>query len=429
VGGIVKSGEYAIYLNEMTMARYALRGSSTRVLPASDYGLQLGEGQAIIAVSDKASLSTLPKAGEIISIHGHSMNVSGIKVSSDFYDEWLGLNNVKKLSRDEYYAGMSEAEINEKYFEYDEYFYDQLDNFIRDCYIVSQGNITPWLYVVKGVDVKPVYYSAEYYLALEFKAENGRFPTKAEYDSTLAGLPGFDYDAYYKQIDMYQNEFYGSNNGGIYHTTALVSDSDYIRISKLYGENHQSISDGVGYTKYLVVHSSDPALTEAWLNEKIGHIPDGDYYKTIITPDDIMAEVIAYESETVTGTLIALVAILVVMAVCMYFIMRASLMSRIKEVGIYRAIGVSKKNILFRFGVESTLLSLLTVMVGYLVTGILVSLSLGLSPMVANILFYPPWYALLVMIVLMAMSIVSGLLPVFGLLRNTPSEILAKYDV
>ena len=430
VGGIVKSGEYAIYLDDMTMARYALtKGDDARVLPASDYGIQLADGQAIMVAPNAESFTTVPKLGESITIHGHSMQVSEIKVGSDFYDEWLSLNNISKLSRDEYFSGKTDEEINEKYFEYDEYYYDQLDSFIRDHYIVSQGDITPWLYVVKGVDVKPIHYSADYYLALEFKAQKGRYPTKAEYDSTLAGLPGFDYNEFYRLMDSYQDEFYGSGNS-IYYTTALVSDNDYIKISKLYGDNHSSISEYVGYyTRYLVVHSSDPALTEAWLTEKIGHIPDGEYYKTIMTPDDIMDELISDQSETITGTLIALVAILVIMAVCMYFIMRASLMSRIREVGIYRAIGVSKKNILFRFGVESALLSLLTVIVGYLATSVFIWLALGLSPMVAEIFFYPPWYALIVLVILGAMSLVSGLLPVFGLLGKTPSEILAKYDV
>ena len=78
---------------------------------------------------------------------------------------------------------------------------------------------------------------------------------------------------------------------------------------------------------------------------------------------------------------------------------------------------------------ESALLSLLTVMVGYVATSVIIGLSLGLSPMVAEIFFYPPWYALIVLLILGAMSLVSGLLPVFGLLGKTPSEILAKYDV
>ena len=428
VGGIVKSGEYAIYLDEMTMARYALmKSDDAHVRPASDYGIQLSEGQLVMAITDSTGLSSAPKIGESITVHGYTLNVSDVKVGTDFYDEWLNVNNISKISRDEYFKGMSESAVDQRYFEYDEYYYDHLDSFIRDCYIIPRGNITPWLYVVKGVDVKPVYYSADYYLALEFKAKNGRYPTKAEYDSTLSGLFGFDYSEYYKLIDMYQDEFYSHDE--IYYTTALVSDSDYIKISKAYGDNHPSISEYMSFIKYLVVHSSDPALTEAWLTERIGHIPDGEYYKTIITPADIMDEVISDKSETITGTLIALVAILSVMAVCMYFIMRASLMSRIKEVGIYRAIGVSKKNILFRFGVESALLSLCTVIVGYLATGVVISLALGLSPMVEEILFYPTWYALVVLVVLGAMSLLSGLLPVYALLRKTPSEILAKYDV
>jgi ABC-type antimicrobial peptide transport system permease subunit len=46
--------------------------------------------------------------------------------------------------------------------------------------------------------------------------------------------------------------------------------------------------------------------------------------------------------------------------------MRSALMNRIREVGIYRAIGVSKKNLVSRFAIESAVLSALTVLVGYL---------------------------------------------------------------
>lgn len=431
VGGIVKSGEYAIYLDEMTMARYALRGSYTRVLPASDFGITLDAGKALIAVGESSMASAAPKLGESIRLNGHTLSVSDIKVHADFYDQWLTDNGIEKISREEFFEGASDAEIIERYFEYDEYYYDQLDGYIRDCYILSGGNITSWLYVAKGIDVRPTYYSADYYLALEFKAKNGRFPTLTEYEESLAGLPGFDYEAFYAIQDRYVNEFYSSGKDSIYYTTALVSDADYIAISKTYGESHASLSEGGSYMMYLVVHSSDPAATKAWLTDKLGHIPEDEfsYYKTLVTPDDIMNEVIEDQRETITGTLVTLVAILCVMAVCMYFIMRASLMSRIKEVGIYRAIGVSKKNILFRFGVETALLSALTILVGYLATSIFVGLALGVSPMVSDIFFYPMWYALIVLAVLVLMSLVFGLLPVFGLLRRTPSEILAKYDV
>jgi ABC-type antimicrobial peptide transport system permease subunit len=113
----------------------------------------------------------------------------------------------------------------------------------------------------------------------------------------------------------------------------------------------------------------------------------------------------------------------------MYFIMRSSLMNRIREIGIYRAIGVSKRNILLRFGVEASLVSAGTVLVGYLVSGIFIRLLEHISPNAETIFYYPTWYALLVMVVLLGETILCGILPVISLLRKTPSEILAKYDV
>ena len=117
------------------------------------------------------------------------------------------------------------------------------------------------------------------------------------------------------------------------------------------------------------------------------------------------------------------------MSVCMYFIMRSSLMIRIKEVGIYRAIGVSKRNMIFKFLVEAAVLSALTVFVGYLCTSAFVFAVLGASSAVAQVFFYPVWLALVVLAVLTLLSLFFGILPIMLLLRKTPSEILAKYDI
>ena len=113
----------------------------------------------------------------------------------------------------------------------------------------------------------------------------------------------------------------------------------------------------------------------------------------------------------------------------MYFIMRSSLMNRIKEVGIYRAIGVSKKNLLFKFLIESIVLTVCTVFVGFLLTSLFVYSCLNSSKLVADIFFYPFWFALIDLLVLFSLSTICGILPIFSLLRKTPSEILSKYDI
>ena len=127
--------------------------------------------------------------------------------------------------------------------------------------------------------------------------------------------------------------------------------------------------------------------------------------------------------------LISMAVMLVIMSVCMYFIMRSSLMIRIKEVGIYRAIGVSKKNMIYKCLVESAVLATLTVFLGYLCTSVFIFAVSGSSGTVMQIFFYPWWMALAVLVVLGALSLFFGVLPIMLLLRKTPSEILAKYDI
>ena len=124
-----------------------------------------------------------------------------------------------------------------------------------------------------------------------------------------------------------------------------------------------------------------------------------------------------------------MVVVVVLLSLCMYFIMRSSLLSRVKEAGIYRAIGTSKRNILFKFLMETLVLTTLTVFIGFLLMSGFIFLCFSLSSMVKSIFFYPVWLALIVLVVLYAICLLCGVLPVFSLLRKTPSEILAKYDI
>ena len=109
--------------------------------------------------------------------------------------------------------------------------------------------------------------------------------------------------------------------------------------------------------------------------------------------------------------------------------MRSALMSKVKEIGIYRAIGVKKKNIVYRFFIETLTVTTLTVFVGYMIANIFLIILESASSLIASIFYYPFWLAITVIAVLYAICIVCGLIPVRLLLRKTPSEILSKYDV
>ena len=126
---------------------------------------------------------------------------------------------------------------------------------------------------------------------------------------------------------------------------------------------------------------------------------------------------------------IMLVIVCAVLSLCLYFIMRSALLGDIKEVGISRAIGVSRKNLCYRYFVETMVLFALTIFVGYLLTSWLMAALSAMGSGLMMIVYYPWWIALAALALIFAVTTVCGQLPIRTLLRRTPAEILAKYDI
>ena len=133
------------------------------------------------------------------------------------------------------------------------------------------------------------------------------------------------------------------------------------------------------------------------------------------------------------GTFVMLAIMLVivcsVLSLCLYFIMRSALLGDIKEVGINRAIGVSRRNLCYRYFVETMVLFVLTIFVGYLLTSWLMAALSAMGNGLMMIVYYPWWIALAALALIFAVTTLCGQLPIRTLLRRTPAEILAKYDI
>ena len=228
-----------------------------------------------------------------------------------------------------------------------------------------------------------------------------------------------------------------------------MSDADYISLSKRQGETHPSAKeteyyfydvyyegeyeDYVIYSNaiYTLIHSNDPEKTDAWLRSAFPNLEESDdsARKKLISPTDVYESIVESGAEEITADLIAMAIIIAITSVCMYFIMHASVMNRIKEIGIYRAIGVSKKNLIFKFFIEAALLTVLTVLVGYILSSIFLGVITNGTSLIADIFYYPVWLALAVLGTVCSVTLFFGTLPIILLLRKTPSQILAKYDI
>lgn len=119
------------------------------------------------------------------------------------------------------------------------------------------------------------------------------------------------------------------------------------------------------------------------------------------------------------------IVILIASSLFLYFLMRSSLFSRIYEVGVYRALGISKFNLYKMFFTEIFLITFITSFFGVLG----VSLFVIQANKLGELIFFPFYIPLISFGAFLLINTFVGLLPVNKLLRLFPAEILSKYDI
>lgn len=118
--------------------------------------------------------------------------------------------------------------------------------------------------------------------------------------------------------------------------------------------------------------------------------------------------------------------IVIISLIEIYLIVRSSFLSRVKEVGILRSIGVKRKDIYKMFMGEILSITLISSVPGLIVMGYI---SYTLSKIsVLNIVIN--WYVVLIsLVIILVFNTLFGLLPVYKTIRKTPHEILSRNDV
>ncbi|MFW6319128.1 MAG: ABC transporter permease, partial [Bacillota bacterium] len=121
--------------------------------------------------------------------------------------------------------------------------------------------------------------------------------------------------------------------------------------------------------------------------------------------------------------------VIVASAISFFFVIRSSMISRIYEIGVFRSLGTKKTHILKRFAIETAVLTTFSSFIGFsIMTYILYSAqqAIGDAFTIAHVSFLS---VLTGIALLYAINILSGLLPVFILLRKTPAQINTQYDL
>lgn len=141
------------------------------------------------------------------------------------------------------------------------------------------------------------------------------------------------------------------------------------------------------------------------------------------------AQIFQQENFMVFG-IFALV-LLIIIAIFIYFIMRSRMISDIYPIGVYRSIGAPRIKIVLKFVCDILVTITLTSLLGYLITMFIfqtiaanINDTLSMNALKSSYLF-----SSLGVLILYVFNLIFGLLPIFLLMRKTPAEIIAKYDI
>lgn len=132
--------------------------------------------------------------------------------------------------------------------------------------------------------------------------------------------------------------------------------------------------------------------------------------------------------DSIVITLVIAGIILLISLVEIFLMVRSSFLSRVKEVGILRAIGLKKKDIYKMFLGEIIAITTLSSVPGYLLMIYILKTVITL-PLMKDQFTLNQTVLIAAIILIYLFNIFVGLLPVFNTLKKTPAAILSRTDI
>lgn len=303
------------------------------------------------------------------------------------YDNFIGESVYLKDSQEYKIVGISDTSSPSIYAS-DSELINIIDNFINDDYLIEETT------------------SYKDYKRVNASLTSGRYPVN-DYEVIVSEFNKYDYPLN-KEIDNKIGNtrlkvvgYYKSNE-----TSDFLVSENTIKNKLIFNSNNfvisskdkKSVINELKSEKYNVVDTYENSLSTYKKNLK-----------------DANKSKIMYSSVIVVISLIE-----------MYLIIRSSFLSRVKEVGILRSIGIKRKDIYKMFMGEILSITLISSVPGLLfMSYVLYTLS---KIEVLNILINPLVFIISLLIVVF-FNLIFGLLPVYRIVKKTPHEILSRNDV
>lgn len=130
----------------------------------------------------------------------------------------------------------------------------------------------------------------------------------------------------------------------------------------------------------------------------------------------------------VKNTLLVSGIILAISLIEIFLMIRSSFLSRIKEIGIYRAIGVKKKDIYAMFASEILSITTIASVPGLLFMAYILKVISSIKSL-SGMFLINKGIVVLAIIFVYLFNLIIGLIPVFNVLRKRPASILSRHDL
>ena len=307
----------------------------------------------------------------------------------------------------------------------------------RIAKITSMDNFT----IVGITDlVSPsIYVNEDMFIDIIYNSKN----ISDEYEEENEGTTGLqDYNLFKDKIRITK----GREPTNDYETIVNVSNEEYMKLDK---ETSVKVGDRklkvVGYydsadelNNYFV--NTNTLKTSLILKTKKLTVYATDKTKTIDAfrssyemniYDNYQQDRENYVASRVKSNNLLLASATIVLAISLieiFLMSRSSFLSRVKEVGIYRAIGVKKKDIYIMFSGEIIAISVLTSLTGIILCAYIMKV-LSKAAFMQNLILVNATTVLEAIIICFGFNLLVGLIPVFATLRKTPAAILARTDL
>lgn len=198
-----------------------------------------------------------------------------------------------------------------------------------------------------------------------------------------------------------------------YYDNIIINDEVY---NELYHQRYNTTINNE--TKKGVYVSID----EASLDKLSGY----NYYNL---NEIYLEEYLLYNQMERNSKLYSMIILAFIICVFTFFINRSKMIHQIYTIGVKRSIGASRLNIYGMFIFEILIVTTFTSILGYSTVYILAMIFNNIMKSVMITISINFFYAIVGVLFIYLVNILFGLMPAILLMRKTPSEILAKYDI